>query len=82
MSRATKIPPPTQALPRFVDCARRMLDPATPEPLRRELESSLLALLPMMQALGLFELFELRDRALAALVRDELAARQGLVAAA
>jgi hypothetical protein len=50
--------------------------------LRRELEPQLLRLLPVVQALGLFELFEVRDRALAALLRDEMAARRGLYAAA
>jgi len=82
MSRPTRNLPTEQALPRFVECARRMLDPATPEPLRRELEPQLLQLLPVVQALGLFELFEVRDRALAALLRDEMAARRGLYAAA
>lgn len=71
-----------QALPRFVEVARQMLDPATPESLRRELEPQLLRLLPIVQALGLFELFEVRDRAMAALLRDELAAARGLRAAA
>lgn len=71
-----------QALPRFVEVARQMLDPATPESLRRELEPQLLRLLPIVQALGLFELFEVRDRAMAALLRDELAAVRGLRAAA
>lgn len=71
-----------QALSRFVGCARQMLDPAAPESLRRALEPQLLALLPVVQALGLFELFEVRDRALAALLRDELAAQRGLSVAA
>jgi hypothetical protein len=82
MTRPTPIRPTEQGLPRFVECARRMLDPATPESLRRELEPQLLRLLPVAQALGLFELFEVRDRALAALLRDEMAARRGLYAAA
>jgi hypothetical protein len=82
MPHPTMNPPTGQALPRFVECARRMLDPATPEPLRRDLELQLLRLLPVVQALGLFELFEVRDRALAALLRDELAARHGLGAVA
>jgi hypothetical protein len=81
MSPPTPIPA-EQALPRFVEFARQMLDPATPEPLRRELEPQLLGLLPIVQALGLFELFAVRDRAMAALLRDELAARHGLRAAA
>jgi hypothetical protein len=82
MSRPTRNLPAEQALPRFVEFARRMLDPATPEPLRRELEPQLLRLLPVVRALGLFELFEVRDRALAALLRDELALRRELHAAA
>jgi hypothetical protein len=43
---------------------------------RRQAEPRLLALLPVLQALGVFELFAIRDPALAALVRDELEARQ------
>jgi len=82
MSRPTRNLPAEQALPRFVEFARCMLDPATPEPLRRELEPQLLRLLPVVRALGLFELFEVRDRALAALLRDELALRRELHAAA
>ncbi|MCX7513301.1 hypothetical protein [Frateuria sp. STR12] len=82
MSRPTHILPAEQALPRFAECARRMLDPATSEPLRRELESQLLRLLPVVRALGLFELFDVRDRALAALLRDEMAVHDGLSAAA
>jgi hypothetical protein len=81
MSRPTGSLPAQQALPRFAEYARRMLDPAAPESLRRELEPHLLRLLPVVQALGLFELFEVRDRALAALLRDEMAARRGLHAA-
>jgi hypothetical protein len=53
-----------------------MLDPATPEPVRREAEPRLLALLPTLQALGVFELFAIRDLALRQLVRDELEARR------
>jgi hypothetical protein len=82
MSRPTTPLPAEQALPRFVECARRMLDPATPEPLRRELEPQLLRLLPIVQALGLFDLFDVRDRALSALLRDEIAARRDFHAAA
>jgi hypothetical protein len=69
--------PCTDALTEFVAHARLMLDPATPESARREAEPRLLALLPTLQALGAFELFTIRDPALQALVRDELAARQG-----
>src|SRR3546814_4658888 len=41
--------------------ARLGLDPATPEPVRRQMEPRLLAQLPALRALGVFELFELRD---------------------
>lgn len=71
-----------QALPLFAQYARQMLDADTSEARRRELEPKLLALLPVVNALGLFELFEVRDRALAALLRDELAARHELPVAA
>jgi hypothetical protein len=60
-------------LVRFVGYAQQMLDPATPEPRRRQLEPGLQALLPTLQALGVFELFELRDPALRAWLADELA---------
>ncbi len=63
------------ALTDFVAQARLMLDPATPESLRRETEPHLLAQLPTMHALGVFELFSIRDPALHALVQDELTAR-------
>lgn len=53
----------TDALTDFVVNAQLMLDPITPEAVRQ-------------QALGVFELFAIRDPALAALVRDELEARQ------
>lgn len=66
-----------QALSRFVGYARRMLDPATPERLRRRLEPRLLRLLPVARALGLFELFGWRDPAMARLLRDEMEARRG-----
>lgn len=82
MSRPTSHLPAEQALPRFVECARRMLDPATSEPVRRELEPQLLRLLPVVRALGLFDLFDVRDRAMAALLRDEMAARRDACAAA
>lgn len=72
----------TLALPSFVQYARQMLDADTPEARRRELEPKLLALLPVVHALGLFELFEVRDHALASLLRDELAARHELPVAA
>ncbi|OOG40061.1 hypothetical protein B0E52_11820 [Rhodanobacter sp. C06] len=60
----------------FVACAHEMLDPATPEAARRRAEPRLLAVLPALQALGVFELFSIRDPALAAMVRDELEARR------
>lgn len=66
--------PDTDALTDFVVHAQLMLDPATPEALRREAEPRLLAQLPTLRALGVFELFAIRDPALAALVRDELTA--------
>jgi hypothetical protein len=57
----------------FVACAHQMLDPATPEPVRRAMEPRLLAQLPALRALGVFELFELRDPALRSWLGDELA---------
>ena len=57
----------------FVACAHQMLDPATPEAVRRAMEPRLLAQLPALRALGVFELFELRDPALKAWLDDELA---------
>jgi hypothetical protein len=57
----------------FVACAHQMLDPATPEALRQAMEPRLLAQLPALRALGVFELFELRDPALRTWLGDELA---------
>lgn len=57
----------------FVACAHQMLDPATPEAVRRAMEPRLLAQLPALRALGVFDLFELRDPALKAWLADELA---------
>ena len=57
----------------FVACAHQMLDPVTPEAVRRTMEPRLLAQLPALRALGVFELFELRDPALKAWLDDELA---------
>ncbi|MBN8894583.1 MAG: hypothetical protein J0I71_07080 [Rhodanobacter sp.] len=68
--------PRIDALTDFVIHAQLMLDPATPESVRREAEPRLLAQLPILQALGVFELFTLRDPALHALVRDELQAQR------
>lgn len=65
-----------EVLTRFVVSAQLMLDPLTPENLRRQVEPKLLATLPALQALGVFDLFAIRDPALAALVADELAARR------
>jgi hypothetical protein len=67
-----------EALTRFVVNAQLMLDPLTPEDLRRQVEPRMLSALPALQALGVFELFAIRDPALQALVRDELAARRRL----
>ena len=61
----------------FVACAHQMLDPATPAPIRRQMEPRLLAQLPALRALGVFELFELRDPALRAWLADELAGLAG-----
>lgn len=58
----------------FVACAHQMLDPATPEPIRRAMEPRLLAQLPALRALGVFDLFELREPAMRAWVHDELEA--------
>jgi hypothetical protein len=57
----------------FVACAHQMLDPATPETVRRAVEPQLVAQLPALHALGVFELFELRHPALRAWLQDELA---------
>jgi hypothetical protein len=57
----------------FVACAHQMLDPATPEAVRRAMEPRLLAQLPALRALGVFDLFEVRDPALKAWLDDELA---------
>lgn len=59
------------ALVTFVACAHTMLDSTTPEEQVRRLEPRLLAQLPTLRALGVFELFEIRDPALAALIADE-----------
>lgn len=57
----------------FIACAHQMLDPTTPEAVRRAMEPRLLAQLPALRALGVFELFEIRDPALRAWLADELA---------
>lgn len=60
-----------EALVTFVACAHAMLDPGTSEDQVRRLEPRLLAQLPTLRALGVFDLFEVRDPALAALLADE-----------
>jgi hypothetical protein len=64
--------PDVEALATFVACAHAMLDPSTPEASRRAVEGRLLAQLPTMKALGVFELFDVRDPALGQLIADEL----------
>jgi len=64
----------------FIAAAQLMLDPATPESRRMQAESQLLAQLPVLRALGVFDLFALRDPALRTLIEDELAAMQGPLA--
>lgn len=66
-------PGPASPLAIFVACAHQMLDPATPEAVRCTMEPRLLAQLPALRALGVFELFELRHPALRAWLTDELA---------
>jgi hypothetical protein len=56
----------------FIACAHQMLDQGTPEAARKAIEPHLLELLPVLRALGVFELFELRDPALRAWLSDEL----------
>ncbi|MFC5581379.1 hypothetical protein [Rhodanobacter terrae] len=68
----SKPKPTTSPLETFVACAHQMLDPATPEQVRRAVEPRLLAQLPSLRALGVFELFELRDPGLRAWLTDEL----------
>jgi hypothetical protein len=63
--------PESSPLDVFVACAHQMLDPATPEAVRRATEPRLLAQLPLLRALGVFELFEVRDAALRRLLEDE-----------
>jgi hypothetical protein len=70
-----KSKPAISPLETFVACAHQMLDPATPEPVRRAMEPRLLAQLPALRALGVFELFELRDPAMRTWLADELDGR-------
>lgn len=69
-------PPHRDALTDFVVHAQLMLDPTTPESVRREAEPRLLAQLPTLLALGVFELFHIRNPALRNLVHDELATHE------
>ncbi|HWU77796.1 MAG TPA: hypothetical protein VN043_14945 [Rhodanobacter sp.] len=82
MSSIDLSPLPTAAtvspLETFVACAHLMLDPVTPESVRRETEPRLLAQLPALRALAVFELFEVRDPALRAWLADELASLEAL----
>jgi hypothetical protein len=61
------------ALTTFVACAHVMLDPTTPELVRRSVEPRLIAQLPALRALGVFDLFDIRSPELKRLVSDELA---------
>ncbi|OOG59296.1 hypothetical protein B0E48_00160 [Rhodanobacter sp. C03] len=70
LSMKSKLAP--SPLETFVACAHQMLDPATPEPVRRAMEPRLLAQLPALRALGVFELFELRNPAMRTWLADEL----------
>ncbi|GLQ90233.1 hypothetical protein [Dyella flagellata] len=56
----------------FLACAHQMLDPATPESVCRVVEPMLVAQLPILRALGVFDLFEVRDPAMRAWLDDEL----------
>jgi hypothetical protein len=58
----------------FIACATVMVDSATPEPVLCKMEPRLLAQLPALHALGVFELFEIRHPALRAWLHDELKA--------
>lgn len=77
LSSRPATPTKEEACTTFVAAAQLMLDPATPEARRMQVEPQLLAQLPVLRALGVFDLFVLRDPALRALVEDELAALQG-----
>ena len=62
----------TEPLEAFVACAHQMLDPALHEASRRALEPRLVALLPTLRALVVFELFEVRHPALRTWLEDEM----------
>ena len=72
------VKPAASPLATFVACAHQMLDPATPEAVRRSMEPRLLAQLPALRALGVFDLFELRHPALRAWLNDELVGLGGM----
>lgn len=65
-----------QAFAIFIATAQLMLDPATPESCRMQVEPQLLAQLAVLRALGVFDVFVLRDPALRTLVEDEFSALQ------
>ncbi|MET0934735.1 MAG: hypothetical protein ABWX83_02035 [Luteibacter sp.] len=71
LSEATEGQEAGDALVTFVACAHAMLDPSTPEDQVRRLEPRLLAQLPTLKALGVFDLFDVRDPALRELLADE-----------
>lgn len=73
MLQTPRIADAGDALGRFLTYAALMLDPATPESQRCQLEPRLLALLPVLRVLGVFDLFNVRHPALRALIEDELA---------
>ena len=77
MSSRSTTPAPEEACTTFIAAAQLMLDPGTPESRRMQVEPQLVAQLPVLRALGVFNLFVLRDPALRALVDDELAALPG-----
>ncbi|WP_394845800.1 hypothetical protein LZC95_53320 [Pendulispora brunnea] len=54
----------------FIANARTFLDPASSDEARRDAERDLLALVPAVRAVGLFDLFELRDPRLRALIEN------------
>lgn len=69
---AVRLPAETSPIEAFVACAYQMLDPDTPEAARRSMEPRLVALLPTLRALGVFDLFELRHPALRTWLADEM----------
>lgn len=75
LSQARRTGRDDDALSIFVACAHAMLDPLTSETARCTLEARLLAQLPTLRALGVFDLFAIRNPALHAMVADDLADR-------